>query len=571
MANWYVSSAGWTAVTAWAASTAYTVGQYRRQLATPAVGNERVFRCTTAGTSGGTEPTWTLTNNGTTNDGTVVWTQIGGQEAHQSAGNWTAPLARYATASGFGAADDTIFVSHDHAETQSTTLTFGSATQIRTVLCVSRTGASLPPTSADLATTGQISTTGGTNITIQGVYCYGLTFTAGNTTTAANITFSSTGITVILDKCALKLGGTNAASRINSSGTFQGIAVLQNTTVEFGNVSQRISMPDSGNLEWSGALSGIAGANIPTVLLQSAGGNSGRSSLLATGIDLSMLNTAIWASTNISGRIVFRDTRLHASLTLSTTNTSDSASYFLLHNCDDSTNNRNYRFQEVYHRGAVVSETGVIRAGGASDGVTGVSHRYYVSTSGTASEHLVGNFIGKRQNAVGSAVTMTVEAIAFTSTIPTNAQLWLDAQALTNSAYPQAEILSSGLSDRLATASNLSATTENWSGGVSARANSTVYAVGALCKVASNQGRVFVCTAGGTSSGSEPGGFASAVDGGVVADGGATWRAGWRVKMEKTFTPQTRGMVRARIHVNLSTTANALESTVFVDPKLTIV
>jgi hypothetical protein len=30
MTNWYVSSTRWTAVTAWFASTAYTVGQIRR-------------------------------------------------------------------------------------------------------------------------------------------------------------------------------------------------------------------------------------------------------------------------------------------------------------------------------------------------------------------------------------------------------------------------------------------------------------------------------------------------------------------------------------------------------------
>ncbi len=36
--------------------------------------NDRQFVCTTAGTSGGSEPMWNLVIGGTTNDGTVVWT-----------------------------------------------------------------------------------------------------------------------------------------------------------------------------------------------------------------------------------------------------------------------------------------------------------------------------------------------------------------------------------------------------------------------------------------------------------------------------------------------------------------
>jgi len=70
-----VNETGRTA-SAWQASTAYTEGDY--VLRTTGVGSENVaglfFVCTTAGTSGGTEPTWDTTAGNTTNDGTVVWT-----------------------------------------------------------------------------------------------------------------------------------------------------------------------------------------------------------------------------------------------------------------------------------------------------------------------------------------------------------------------------------------------------------------------------------------------------------------------------------------------------------------
>ena len=54
----------------WAANTAYTLNQIRT--GTEAGGDGRPYKCTTAGTSGATEPTWPGT--GTIADGTVVWT-----------------------------------------------------------------------------------------------------------------------------------------------------------------------------------------------------------------------------------------------------------------------------------------------------------------------------------------------------------------------------------------------------------------------------------------------------------------------------------------------------------------
>ena len=60
------------AVTAWAASTAFSVGDIRRATTVQASG--LWFRCTTAGTSGGSEPSWATDVGNTTNDNTVVWT-----------------------------------------------------------------------------------------------------------------------------------------------------------------------------------------------------------------------------------------------------------------------------------------------------------------------------------------------------------------------------------------------------------------------------------------------------------------------------------------------------------------
>ena len=58
--------------TAWQASHAYVLGD----IVVPTAGKETGFRyeCTTAGTSGGSEPTWKTTEGETNSDGTAVWT-----------------------------------------------------------------------------------------------------------------------------------------------------------------------------------------------------------------------------------------------------------------------------------------------------------------------------------------------------------------------------------------------------------------------------------------------------------------------------------------------------------------
>lgn len=64
----------------WTATTAFTVRPIRDarlgSVVKPTSFNDRHFKCTTAGTSGASEPSWNLTIGGTTSDGTVTWTTI---------------------------------------------------------------------------------------------------------------------------------------------------------------------------------------------------------------------------------------------------------------------------------------------------------------------------------------------------------------------------------------------------------------------------------------------------------------------------------------------------------------
>lgn len=92
----------------WVATTAYALNDY----VLPIGGNGHLYKCTTAGTSSGSAPTWNTGAGSTTSDGTVVWTEIsseleagtapevtGGAYARQSI---TASLANWAGTQGAG-------------------------------------------------------------------------------------------------------------------------------------------------------------------------------------------------------------------------------------------------------------------------------------------------------------------------------------------------------------------------------------------------------------------------------------------------------------------------------------
>lgn len=63
----------------WTAAHAYTSGQYVIPTTFNSISTQvgKIFKCTTSGTSSGTQPTWPTTAGGTVTDGgTLVWTEI---------------------------------------------------------------------------------------------------------------------------------------------------------------------------------------------------------------------------------------------------------------------------------------------------------------------------------------------------------------------------------------------------------------------------------------------------------------------------------------------------------------
>lgn len=572
MTRWYAGSVPWTAVTAWAALTSVSMGNYRRQLATPSVGNERVFKVTavTTGITGASEPSWNLGNNATTVDAGVTWTQVAGQESENSSANWTAPFAR---ASSFPtlSSGDRGFLSQDSAETQASSLQLSNCSQGGAVICVTDAG-TVPPVTADLRTTGTINTTGANSITIQQGYWQGITFNAGSSSNQASLQLGSAG-PLSLANCGLVLNNTNSNSNIDLTNNDSGSVLLVNTPITFGNASQGI-LGGKIDLEWRDTPNGIQGTS-PTALIKGNGGTTGDSgTLYIHGVDLSGCTGTLIGSYSWGPRPIIANCTLAVGVALFaiTTFAPDDLRPFIVHNCDDTTNQRNYRCGWAFKLSQVETNTVIVRTGGASDGVTNISWRYLTGSSATFVTPATGPLIPIRYNTTGSPVTATVELITLgITTAPTNVQIWLNAETLDSAASPlatlhttQGAILDAG--------TTLTASTAAWDGssGLTARQNTHAYLIGDVFKVASNPGRVFFCTSSGTTAGSEPGGYASAVDGGAITDGSATFRAGWRQKLAVTFTPQMKGSVEAIVQTALNGLNATTNGVLYVDPFLIV-
>ena len=459
MADWYCGSVQYAAVTQWAASTAYSVGALRRQLATPSVNNERVFRCTTAGTSGGSAPSWNLTQGGTTNDGTAVWTEVTGNSTY----GWSAAGARLRlfAGSGWAGAGDTVYVSDDHAETQNTHLTHnwanGTAAAPIKVLCVDHTG-SVPPVSADLRTTATATTTGGAPSISGTAYIYGITYVV----TSANIIAVGGGGLTIFDAC--KFRQTNASAQTvwigsTSTGAFgRSVVEWRNTTLELGDAGSYIRMV-GGTFIWRNTASALVSGTLPTSLF--AGDSSeGVSTIIFDGIDLSALGSGktIMGANGGKNLTLLINCRLGASVTVAATPAAPGNRVEVI-NCDSGATG--YRNEIYDYSGTLTVETTIIRTAGASDGVQAVSWKI-VTTANCSRVFPFRSFpIPLWNTATGGAKTATVEMVNDGTTLK-DSEAALEVSYLGSSSYPLASMVTTAAADLLNAGANIATSTETW-------------------------------------------------------------------------------------------------------------
>ena len=602
----YCDSAQYTAVAQWAATTVYTVGNIRRPLTVPAVGNERCYVCTTPGTSGSTEPVWTFTRgaiqpidgtahwqeatglaalngdstntqnwaaaravatavtlgalikNGaantyficttagtmgaseptwnttagaTTADSTVTWTSLGAISGFS--GTWKAPHARLANASTtnwLSISGQIIFVGDDHAETQASAITIVNSGGSCSILCVDHTVA-VPPGVANLKTSATItdSSTGSFIIFSTGsttAYVYGVQFLK---TGVGQVWVQYGAARLKFEQCTF----TCAGSVIDLGVQGQGGWSLDFLRCTFNSSTANLAI-GTGPL----TLKGCTMIGTFNGVLFSSYSSTGP--VLVEGCDLSSVTGALVAYTASVPSIIIKDCKLAPGVVNFNGAGIAPVGLTLDYNRCDSGGTA-YRNERHHNTGDETTSTSVARTTGAQDGATPVSHQITTTTNlSVVNLAPAGWSFPAIPLAIWNAVTgtnrnVTLYGVANDTRVPTNAEVWADVEYLGSAASPQGSVVTN-FPGVLAAGTALTVDTSAWDTVATARVNSHAYVVGNVIKLASNPGRIFFCTTAGTSAASEPGGYASAVDGGSVTDGGATFRAGCRFSMIVTLS-----------------------------------
>lgn len=480
--------------------------------------------------------------------------------------NWANAYTTLLAAMAAKAAGDRFFVADDHAETQASAMVIvspGTSAAPCEVYCVNRAG-SVPPVSADHRDTATITTTGANAMTLPDyTYCEGITFNCGSGAVNTAITFSI--FWSSFKNCQIAKNGTttngNCMVMGSNNSTSAAAITLDNTTLKFGSTGDAIRSL-GGVLNWKNTPSAIAGATLPTILFGVSSGVTSR--YVFEGVDLSALGSGktLFGAVPSSRYVLLKDCKLNASVTIHAATTVLAGQEVVVSRSDAA--GTNYIERKYDFKGSQIDELTIVRTGGASDGTTAKSRR--IDT--TANAKWIAPFeavpMAVWNATVGSSVTATIKGVMNAAALPNNDDIWFDAVYLGSAASPQGSFAIGTKADGLAVGTAQSASTRAWDSLVTARANSTAYAVDAVRKVASNPDRIFFCTTAGTTAGSEPVGYASCVDGGSVTDGTAVFRAGMRFSMAVSFTPQMAGDVYCYLK------AGKASATFYIDPDPTL-
>jgi len=546
------STTGFWGITAWATGVSTPTGTIVRATA-PSSGNERAFR-NNGGTftTGALQPTWNLGNGATTADNGGTWTEVTGNATYA----WTACFALLETAYGRSSADDIIYLGDDHTQTLSQDMNSGISadTSVLNVISVDHTVAS--PTASDVKTGAAFTNNSSKNWT-GSWYFNGLTFSSGSTG-GFNVTSNRV---QIYENCTIS---QNGSSQLGATGTYtEFINTAYNPTSGLGQLFT--SSSSGGRFIWRDTASAVGGSGATNMF---SGGNFTEISLI--NVDISGLTGAILAVVNNPVQINL--SRVKTASGFGGTNGFGSGLGYGRVVCFAAANGADTEAHSIYDTlGTLTNSLAVIRTGGANDSIAGYSEKIVTGAGVKFRNLFVGEALHKWNAAIGSNATVTVYAISNTSAIPTNGDLWPEVRYFGSASSPVGSVKTGSKSNMLTIAANWSADTSAWDTLATARANSHTQAVGDAISVSSNSGRVFFCTAIGSSphntASSLPGGYATAVDGGTVTDGDCTFRAGWRIAMVVTLTspqPQLAGFVTVQMKFA------AASSTYYVDPGFTL-
>lgn len=391
-----------------------------------------------------------------------------------SGATWALAKATLAGAAAIAVAGDTVYVSQVHSETTASAVTLSWAGTLASpirVLCVN--DAAEPPTA--LATGAIAATTGASNLMCHGhVYVYGIEFRCGTGSSPVRLGMGAgaAGNAARFESCIFNLslnssGGSTIEPNSSSNNQIGSQIDWKSCSVKFGAAGQGIQIGNS-YFTWRGG-SLLSGGTSPTTLFPTIGLNNKGAIVLVDGIDLVNASAGIniFAVGSAVSDCTIRLSKMPASWSGSLcVGTVSVGQRYILINCD--AGDTNYRLWQENYCGYTKSEPTIIRTGGASDGVTGLSFRM---TSGANAEypvhHLRSHELSDWIDTVGSPVTLTVEIVhdsqgAGSGSKFQDDEAWLEVEYLGTSGFPLGSFISDAKADVLATAANQADSSETW-------------------------------------------------------------------------------------------------------------
>jgi hypothetical protein len=449
----------------WLASKTWALGDrvIKTSRSTLTAASSVVWKCTTAGAGGSSEPSWptTITSGTTTQaDSSATWTAMACTTWDNANPFMDGLLKDTANSTVKVAAGDTIYVSKTHTEatlpgsfSNLTWLFPGTAAAPNLVICCDDTGQLSTPTTlsaARAATVTLSSGNSGSQLALAGhAYIYGVTFVNNCATTSGQIQVCSSASThngFYLDGCGFTLGAGNSAS-FNvqlgaSTSTATSRVTLNNTIFTFGATGQVIRL-SVGEILWKNTGSTAISGTVPTAgLFDANSGAAGAGNVQIDGVDLSGLGANTLFSANInptSSRVKLSNCKLNASTTVggpTAANLGFGSVTIDLLNCDSS--GTNYKLHRSAGSGTIDQELTNIMTGGASDGTTGIAWKMVSNANAQWAFPLESFPIVAWNNNSGGSKTATVEILTDSSSQLNNDDVWLELEYLADSGDPLA-------------------------------------------------------------------------------------------------------------------------------------
>lgn len=372
--------------------------------------------------------------------------------------NAKATLAAALTAAGAGG---TVYVSDNHAESSGSAITLtspGTAAAPVTVLCVNDASDPEPPTA--LAATASVA---GLTLAVRGfAYCYGITFNASSTGSSTTIAFFGDTLPGYwrLENCVVALTGNSATPRLLLGAVVAShddeLVEFVNTTLSFAHVGQAVN-PISPFIMRGGAVTGTA----PTTLFVPSTTINGK--VILQGVDLSGLGSGknlVDVSIAKFQDYLFENCKLGASVAITTgANSGQGGVTIQIINCDSG--DTNYRYVKHCYQGDITQESTIVRTGGASDGTTPISRKMVSSANSKFYSPLELGPLSIWNEATGSSKTLTVEVVTDNVTL-TDAEAWVEVEYLGTSGFPLSLFANDRAADVLATPANQTSSSETW-------------------------------------------------------------------------------------------------------------